>query len=129
MKSNLSLRYMYVRTAEHIRDHFLCCVLALVILRLIERRSKETAKSTPLTASAPRCRTRSAPWPKASAGWCLPRTLITAEAKNSLEKEGNEKTAEKIASGALKPDLAAVEKTPGIKPCPRCAPKALLNAV
>ena len=41
MKSDLSLRPMYARTAEHIRGHFLCCVLALVILRLIERRSKE----------------------------------------------------------------------------------------
>ena len=32
MKSNLCLRPMFVRTAEHIRGHVLCCVLAHVKL-------------------------------------------------------------------------------------------------
>ena len=52
----------------------------------------------------------------------MPRTLITAGQKQP-GKEGNEKTAEKIASGALKPDLAAVEKAPGIKPLPALCAK------
>lgn len=36
MKTNLSLRPMFVRTENHINAHILCCILALILLRLIQ---------------------------------------------------------------------------------------------
>lgn len=36
MKTNLSLRPMYVRTEKHINAHILCCVIALIMIRLIQ---------------------------------------------------------------------------------------------
>lgn len=47
LKSQLEARPVYVRTEEHIRGHFLCCYMALVIIRLLEYKLKE--KGTPLS--------------------------------------------------------------------------------
>lgn len=38
MKTNLSLRPMFVYTESHIRAHVLCCVMALIMLRLIAKK-------------------------------------------------------------------------------------------
>ena len=47
MKSHLGLRPMYVRTSDHIRGHITVCFLALLMLRLLQRRL-ELAK-TPMS--------------------------------------------------------------------------------
>ena len=47
MKSNLGLRPMFVRNSDHVRGHITVCVLALLMLRLLQRRL-EKAK-TPLS--------------------------------------------------------------------------------
>ena len=41
MKSNLETRPMYVRTNEHIHSHLLVCLLALIIIRIIQNKIKE----------------------------------------------------------------------------------------
>lgn len=41
MKHNVGLRPMYVRNSNQIKGHILICVLALIILKLIQRRLKE----------------------------------------------------------------------------------------
>ncbi len=47
MKSNLGLRPMFVRTSDHIRGHITVCFIALLLIRLLQRRL-ELAK-TPLS--------------------------------------------------------------------------------
>ncbi len=42
MKSNLGLRPMYVWTENHIRGHVTCCVLALILIRRLQRLSEES---------------------------------------------------------------------------------------
>ncbi len=48
MKHSLSLRPMYVRTEKHICGHLLLCVLALLLIRLMQE--KLQAQGTPLSA-------------------------------------------------------------------------------
>lgn len=47
LKSQLEARPVYVRTEQHIRGHFLCCYIALVISRLLEYKLK--ANHTPIS--------------------------------------------------------------------------------
>lgn len=54
MKSNLGLRPMYVWNSNHIRGHVTLCVLALLVLRLLEHRLTEAG--TPMSTNAI-CRT------------------------------------------------------------------------
>ena len=54
MKSNIGLRPMFVRTSNHIKGHVTLCVLALLMLRLIQIRLKE--KDTPMSINT-LCRT------------------------------------------------------------------------
>ena len=46
LKSQLEARPVYVRTEQHIRGHFLCCYIALVISRLLEYKLK--SNQTPI---------------------------------------------------------------------------------
>ena len=46
MKSDLETRPMYVRTPEHINAHLLICMIALVMLRLIQRRIVSSGQIT-----------------------------------------------------------------------------------
>lgn len=48
MKTNISLRPMFVYTEKHIRAHILCCILALALLRLIEIRLKKCGTPIPI---------------------------------------------------------------------------------
>lgn len=47
LKSQLEARPVYVRTEQHIRGHFLCCYIALVISRLLEYKLK--SNQTPIS--------------------------------------------------------------------------------
>ena len=47
MKSTLETRPIYVRTAEHIEAHLLICLIALIMLRIIQRRII-TTKQVPI---------------------------------------------------------------------------------
>lgn len=47
MKSNLGLRPMYVRNSDHVKGHITACVIALVLVRLIQRRLE--AQATPMS--------------------------------------------------------------------------------
>ncbi len=47
MKSNLGLRPMFVRNSDHVRGHITVCVLALLLLRLLQRRLEK--EKTPLS--------------------------------------------------------------------------------
>jgi len=47
MKSNFGLRPMFVRTSDHIRGHITVCVLALLLMRLVQNRLRENG--TPLS--------------------------------------------------------------------------------
>lgn len=42
MKSELQTRPMYVRTPEHIQAHLLICMIALIIMRIIQKRLKDS---------------------------------------------------------------------------------------
>ena len=46
LKSQLAARPVFVRTEDHIRGHFLICYLALVLIRLLERRLKNADKKS-----------------------------------------------------------------------------------
>ena len=127
MKSNLCLRPMYVRTAVHIRGHFLCCVLALVILRLIERRLKDCGEKLSPDRICAALQDAQCAVAQGPGGLVFAADSDYGWAKDSLEKEGNERTAEKITSGALKPDLAAVEKALGVKPVPALCTKGVFE--
>lgn len=41
MKSNLGLRPMFVRNSNHVRGHITVCVLALILIRLLQRKLRE----------------------------------------------------------------------------------------
>ncbi|MCC8124150.1 MAG: transposase [Akkermansia sp.] len=41
MKTNLRLRPMYVRNSDHVKGHVCICVLALVLVRIIQRRLRQ----------------------------------------------------------------------------------------
>ena len=47
MKSNLGLRPMYVRNSDHVKGYITACVIALVLVRLIQRRLE--AQTTPMS--------------------------------------------------------------------------------
>ncbi len=47
MKTHLGLRPMYVRNSDHIRGHIMTCLLALLLLRLVQHRLDE--QQTPLS--------------------------------------------------------------------------------
>ena len=47
MKSNLGLRPMYVRNSDHVKGHVTACVIALVLVRLIQKRLDE--RGTPMS--------------------------------------------------------------------------------
>lgn len=49
MKSNFSIRPMYVRTEDHINAHVLICILSLIVLRLLE--IKLSSQNKKLTVS------------------------------------------------------------------------------
>lgn len=46
LKSQLAARPVFVRTEDHIRGHFLICYLALVLVRLLERRLRNSQKKS-----------------------------------------------------------------------------------
>jgi len=52
LKSDLYARPVFVRTAEHIRAHFLICFTALLIARIIQHRMEKNAFSTERIAAA-----------------------------------------------------------------------------
>ncbi|MEG0493464.1 MAG: transposase [Clostridia bacterium] len=51
MKGQLETRPVFVRTPEHIEAHLLICMIALTILRILQK--KVMAASAPQTANAP----------------------------------------------------------------------------
>ena len=48
LKSQLEGRPVYVRTEDHIRGHFLCCYISLVISRLLEYKLRKRKTSIPI---------------------------------------------------------------------------------
>ena len=48
LKSQLEGRPVYVRTEDHIRGHFLCCYISLVISRLLEYKLRKRKNSIPI---------------------------------------------------------------------------------
>lgn len=44
MKGTLETRPMFVRTEEHVYAHLLCCMIALVVIRLIQRKIRQLDK-------------------------------------------------------------------------------------
>ena len=127
MKSNLCLRPMFVRTAEHIRGHVLCCVLALIIIRLVERKlagigEKLSPDRICAAMQDANCSVAATP-----GGLVFGTDSDYSWVKDTLEAIGNEKTAEKVHSGELKPDLTAIEKALGIKPVPAICAKGIFE--
>lgn len=49
LKSQLEGRPVYVRTEDHIRGHFLCCYISLVISRLLEYKLRKRKTSIPIS--------------------------------------------------------------------------------
>ena len=49
LKSQLESRPVYVRTEDHIRGHFLCCYISLVISRLLEYKLRKRKTSIPIS--------------------------------------------------------------------------------
>lgn len=47
MKGNLDTRPMYVRTKEHIEAHLLICMIALIMLRIIQKRILKSGQIAP----------------------------------------------------------------------------------
>ena len=43
MKSDLETRPIYVRTPEHVNAHLLICMISLIIMRIIQKRIRDTS--------------------------------------------------------------------------------------
>ena len=47
MKGDLETRPLYVRTKEHVEAHLLICMIALILLRIIQKRILSSGKVSP----------------------------------------------------------------------------------
>lgn len=127
MKSNLCLRPMFVRTAEHIRGHVLCCVLALIIIRLVERKLAGIGEKLSPDRICAAMKDANCSVSATPGGLVFVTDSDYSWAKDTLEAIGNEKTAEKVNGGELKPDLTAIEKALGVKPVPAICAKGIFE--
>ncbi len=128
MKTDLSLRPAYVWTSEHIRGYVMCCVLALILIRMIEQKTRE--RGTPMTVSeivyALRD-ARSQVFRGADGTLLFSQGAAYEEFAEELMRRGNEETAEDIRAKKLKTDLEKLEEALGLEPLPGLCDKAALG--